>query len=324
MRNRKWIIAAAVCLSFVMVLRIVASNGIRWGVTAVLSRELGVKTELGTAHLSLSKHRIMLRDLRIMQPKGFGTGILLNAPLIEVNFDLQALKQKKIHIYQMNLQISDVVVVKNWDGVLNVDQMKSFQAGNANDGATGKAQNTQKPKDVFTLDRMKLSINRVVFKDLTGEKPKVTARYLKIKDAEFTDIASPAQLAVIAFGQSLTAISIKSALIYGAAAATGVGLIPAAAAMVLSADANAEGEYDLKAGQLFDAARKAALLLGVVNHADPKKLNISASIDGNDTDIQISESKSKRTKVVVTSRKLLVPASAVAAGTLYMIEEQAG
>jgi hypothetical protein len=86
-----------------------------------------LKTEvsIGSVSLGLLRGYVSIRDIRIAQPQGFGEGNLLKAPEFSVKVDLYSLLSPPLTVEEVSLTDWEVNIVKNADGVMNIDAIQS-------------------------------------------------------------------------------------------------------------------------------------------------------------------------------------------------------
>lgn len=313
-RTKRMLLIPGVLLGLFAVFTLFVNIGLPIILSSALSRELGATVRMDQFKVDFSERTFEIKNLNVMQPAGFGDGNMILVPSIKARVHLKELFHKTLHLSDLELSVADVVIVQRKNQAVNTDALKLNVNETKMDGEAAK-------HPPLILDKVRLTMKRVVFKDLTGDKPKVTARYLKIQDLELNGIANTTQLTTIVLGQTLQVMAIKSALLYGAVAATGVGLIPAAAAMVLTGNANDEGVFDVNYARALNAIRRTIKILGTLNSENIKEGRFNASIDDSNTDIQIIKTDQGRIQISVSSRKMLIPTPTVAAGVLYTIEE---
>ncbi len=284
-----------------------------WGVGKALSKVLGTRVEIGSASLGIISGSAKIKNIRVYQPQGFGGGLLLDAPLIQGSVKPLSIIAGEPHIRKLIIDIRDVQVVRDKNGVLNVDKLK-----------VAKVEKEDKKPDVkvkWRIDSLDLSIYRVVSKDLSGQRPSIEAHELNIKNAHFENIQSAEALVSIILMQSLQSAAIKGALMYGAATALGVSVLPVGAAFLLTGNSESHAELNVSADRAYDAALETIKIYGNPSSADKKTHSISADVMNTQTQISIQSKGWGKCTISVSSKQLILPKPKVAAGILYQIEE---
>lgn len=171
-----------------------------WALSTAVSGAIGVPVSVGSTQLDPFKGKIAIRNLRVKNPAGFKGSTMLNAPLLAIDCVPGSLLSGKPHFEEIRIDLSELVVVRNKEGKLNVNVVKPKQAG----GPSAKP-GQQKPAPQVRIDRLYLSIGKVVFEDYSaGGKPSVQTFEVGIKDREFRNIESPAAVVSLLMVEALT------------------------------------------------------------------------------------------------------------------------
>lgn len=154
---------------------------------------------------------IEIQGLTIANPEGFRERILTRIPEIYVSLDLPALlKKERIHLPEVRLNLEEVHIEKNAEGMTNVALLSSV-GGAADKGAKPRAKPVSgaKPAMPFRLDRFELTLREVSFRDhsslapgssklkvarnVVGGKlrPRKISVDLNVRKEVFTDIEDP-------------------------------------------------------------------------------------------------------------------------------------
>lgn len=88
-----------------------------------LPEMLNTEASLGSLKLGLLSGYVAIRELRIAQPEGFGEGDLLRVPELRVKISLSSLFSLPLTVEEVALTDWEVNVVKNRDGVMNVEKL---------------------------------------------------------------------------------------------------------------------------------------------------------------------------------------------------------
>lgn len=296
--------------------------------SSALTKLTGTRAEVGSLKLNLIKGNLKLKNINIHQPEGFGDGTMMSASELNINFDPGSLFEKEIQVELLNISIRDFVAVTDKNGKINADQLKfnHLAIRKSDKGAeTGDSGDISESEGIpVHIKKMNLSLERVVHKELRDDGLIVQAYEVNIKDTPYDHVDSPSELAKIILVQGLKSAAIKNALIYGTAAATGVGIIPAAAVMIATEKSGIEREYKISIRKAFKYSLKALGIIGTVKEAEITKGIITASANGCDLKVEFDKKGFNRTGIKVSARKLLLPQLATASGVLYMIEEIGG
>lgn len=170
--------------------------------SAGLSKAAHVPVEIGSTNVRFLSSAITLKNIKIFNPPSFRDRILLDAPLVAIQFDPPAFFKGTLHFRDVRLNLREIVVVKNNAGQLNVDAMKPQKE------ETRKVQEAKKsgqaPK--LLIDKLSLTVGRVVYKDysLGGGAPMVQTFDINIQDRVYTNIDNPTSLVSLIMAEALT------------------------------------------------------------------------------------------------------------------------
>ena len=176
------ILAIAVFILFVLKDAIIKAS-----IESVVSYKTGLRIEIGGLKTSFSGSSISIKDMFILNPKGFDDRIMAELPEVYIDYDLSAILKRKIHLQNIKINLKELTVVKNKDGRKNLDHIKSLKK---------EKTERQKEKDPgppgLQIDDLHLKMGKVIYKDYSsGEKPAITefdinisARYKNLKNTD--------------------------------------------------------------------------------------------------------------------------------------------
>lgn len=187
-----------VLLALVIVLLLVAAVGKNYiaktAISAGVRAMTGLKLSIDKMDVGVLKSALGINELKIYNPEGYADTLMLDMPEIYVDYDLPAFFRKKIHLEEVRIDMNRFVVVKNTDGTLNLDALKTVQK------AKEKPAVEETPKEKaaapqFQIDLLKLKVGTVVYKDYSkGAEPAVREFNLNI-DRQYENIDNPQALA---------------------------------------------------------------------------------------------------------------------------------
>lgn len=167
-----------------------------WALSAAASGAIGVPVSVGSTQLDPLSGKIAVRDLRVKNPAGFKGSAMLNAPLLAIDCEPRSLLSGKPHFEQIRIELSELTVIRNKEGKYNLNAVKFKQSGSS-------AQ--KKPAQRFLIDRLYLTIGKVVFEDYgAGDKPSVQTFSVGLKDKEFKNITSTEAVISLLLFEALT------------------------------------------------------------------------------------------------------------------------
>jgi len=183
-----------------------------------------------------------------------------------------------------------MVVVKNKDGLLNVDALKVAQKPDkpAKVPEEKKKKKKKKTKPMsMQIDALTLNIGKVVYKDYSrGEPPSVEAYDGGIKGKTYKNITSAQKMAVLIMVEAMGQTAIKGAKIYGAAAILGVGFLPAGVVGVLIGKDSGSSEFNVDYNRAYQASVDTLRDMGAIIKEDKGGGLIKAKVDGSNVTVK--------------------------------------
>ncbi len=163
---------------------ILAKTIISGGVKAITGLSLNIKS----MRIGLLNSLIDIKNLKLFNPKGFEDKLMINMPEIFVDYELGEFLKGKIHFTEIRLNLEEFTVVKNKDGVLNLDSLNVVKAKKQ---TTAKKDSKKKKLPPLKIDVLKLRIGKVIYKDYSkGGKPKVKEYDVDINE-QYKNIDDP-------------------------------------------------------------------------------------------------------------------------------------
>ncbi len=167
-------------------------------VEQAVSLVTGFPTKVDSIRYSFPE-TIHVQGLKIKNPAGFEKEIFTDIPEIYINISLQEiLKKERIHIREMRLNLQEVNVERNREGVTNLQKLASIgqTAGGKPAQTTAKpAPSKPEPALPFQLDKFVLTMRRVSFHNQGGVLPGVpvggTSVDLNVQGQVFNNINDP-------------------------------------------------------------------------------------------------------------------------------------
>ena len=299
----------------------IIKEGIGIGIKSVL----GSEGRVGNFSMSLLGQKVRIKDLKIYNPEGFPKEVFLDMPDIKVDYDLPAMLKQELHLPLIVVDMNEMVVIKNKDGLLNVDELKIIKEQKAAhpDKTNKEEKKTEKPAELkMKIDKMTLTVGRVIYKDYSQSDPPVIKVYdAGIKDKTFENISSAQQMAVLILAASMKQTAIKSAGVYAATAIMGVGFFPAAAVGVFVGDDSSSELFTQSVNTVYAKTLELVKQEGQLISENKAEGLIKAKMDGSDLNIKIGKDKSGKTKLEVSARKMFIPRPETAGAFIYKLSQ---
>lgn len=158
----------------------ILKNGIAQGaVQGVFKSMTGLDLKIGSLNLGLMAGRMEARGIQLKNPAGFKDPVMVDMPVLLVDLVPGSLLKGGAHLEEVQLDLKELLVVKNADGKLNLDSLKPAGGQKA---SAGKPAKTAKAPQI-QIDNLRLKIGRVVYKDYSkGGEPSVQVFELNLDE----------------------------------------------------------------------------------------------------------------------------------------------
>lgn len=319
MRNKKTILIVILVISCLFTLVAVRDLIIKTALAGTVSGITGARVSIAGFSLSVLRSSVRLSGFKMYNPQGFERGILADLPRINVDYDLFPLFKGKLHLRMVDIELKELGLEKNQEGKLNVDSLKVVK-----ERAGHKSGSQEKPSKpvAMEIDRLNLSMARIVFKDYSsGGEPSVQVYDINLKKS-YKDIKSAQQLAALILSEPMKHAGIKGAEIYGLAALTGVGFIPIALAATFGGKGSVEQDFETDTGRLYDVSLEVLKRIGRVSKEDKPAGLIEAQVNKADITVRLKQVSGSASRITVSARKQFLPKREIAGGVLLQISEQ--
>ena len=312
---RKFLIVVLIIILFFVVLGFSKDQLIKSVISAYLNKVTGAPVEIKSFSLGIISRSMRLSNLKMLNPKGFNKGILLDIPRINLDYNLFSFLMGKLYLEQLTLELKEVGIIKNKQGKLNVDSLKFVDKER-------KQEKSKKKKDIpLQLDIFNLRIGRLVFKDFSvNEEPSIQVYDINLNKS-YKNISSVQQLVALIMSESMKAAGIKSAAIYGISALAGVAVLPVAIAGSMVGRDSVEKKFSADFQATYSISLAILKDIGQVYLEDRDDGIIRAKVQGSKITVNIKSLNPKSTQVTVSARKFNFPKPQIAGGILYRISE---
>ena len=193
MKKRYLILIIILCVFLVLIIgkNMVIKHVLAGGVKTLT----GLKMHIDKTDMGVFSTKIALEGLTLYNPKDFPDKVMIEMPELYVDYDLGAMFKKNVHLSELRINLKEFVVVRNKDGLLNLDSLKVVKETKQESAQPDKKVKKAKPDGSFQIDVMSLKIDKVIFKDYSvGDKPKITEYPVNINE-KFTNINDPKKVA---------------------------------------------------------------------------------------------------------------------------------
>lgn len=280
----------------------------------------GAPVHVGVLSLSVIRQSIKISNFRMYNPGGFPKDILVDIPKIGVSCNLGALIKGKTHLKKIDLELKEIIMVKNKEGKLNVNSLKIMEEKEAK--APGKKVKKPAKEMNIQIDLMNLAIGRIVSKDysVAGE-PVVKVYDVNLKKS-YKNITSVQQLVTLIIFEPLKAAGMQGLKVYGISALTGVAVLPVTAALTFTGKDYVQTSFRLTMDRVYVAGLELLKQMGVVKRENKVEGIINAQVNGANVTFKLKKVNSTTTEVIVSARKLGLPKRGIASEIIYKLTEK--
>ena len=195
----KWLFRLFLLAVVLVVIAVLSVNPLLKALTEKHIRNAtGMDAEIGSFSLGLAKPTVTIKNCKVYNPQGYGGTQLLDVREIHAEYDPVALKQHRLHVKLLRVDIAEFDVVKNQIGQTNISSSTRvaslLKAGGVSRATGFLRQNGLK----FTgIDELNVSIGKARFIDLEDQQ---LNRILPIgiENCVIKNVRSPEDLAGLA------------------------------------------------------------------------------------------------------------------------------
>jgi len=175
------------------------------------ARFAGIKMSIGNVNIGLTDALVGIKNIEIMNPKGFPKGQMINIKEIYIDPETVDFLKDKIHLVEVRFDLDKLTIIRNKNGDFNFKKLtkaKKKQEGEPVEEKTKTEPAKKGKKKEFQIDSMKLKLGTVVYKDYSvGAEPKIVTFNLNL-DEEYEDITNPAMIGSIVFSKIMMKTSL--------------------------------------------------------------------------------------------------------------------
>ncbi len=208
----------------VLVLGFLKDQIIKAAIVVGAKQVAGVDVVIDHFSLSVVKHAVLIKGVKMYSPSGFPNEVMIDAPAIEVHCNVWDVMRGVLHFPYIRLDLKELRVTKNKEGKLNVNSMTFMQKANGSANSSDNAlpqtqQSKERPqapmKDIpMQFDLVRLNIGKVIYTDnSTRDKPLLKVMDINIKNKEFRNISSAAELGALVMVEAVSSTFLKNTVI---------------------------------------------------------------------------------------------------------------
>ncbi|MBI4845110.1 MAG: hypothetical protein HY810_01315 [Candidatus Omnitrophica bacterium] len=180
-------------------------------VTSGVKVVTGLDMKIDKINVGVMNSLLNIEGLKLFNPEGFEDKLMVDLPEIFVDYDLEAFfKEKAVHLQEVRLNLNEFTVIKNKEGVLNLDSLKPVQSAKKEQEEPNLAEEEPKQKQdmpKIKIDKLKLKIGKVITKDYSAKGEPVINEFNINIDETFENITDPNEIVKIILKKVLPKLS---------------------------------------------------------------------------------------------------------------------
>ena len=197
---KKILIGIVMAVAALLLLRnVVVKAAVSGGVKAVT----GVGVDVGSLDLGLFSSHVGVKELKVLNPRGFPERVMVSLPELYVDYDLGAIIKGTVHLEEVRVNLAELVVIKNAQGQVNINSLKPVQNSKAPPPAPEKPGKAPK----LVIDKVGLKVGRVVYKDYAQNPPTEKTFNINLNE-EYAHITNPQLLGGLIISKALAKTTI--------------------------------------------------------------------------------------------------------------------
>jgi uncharacterized protein involved in outer membrane biogenesis len=189
----KWLFRLFLVLFLLLALLILFLDPIAKSLAERQIRRLtGLEVVIGRLSVGLLHPTLSVQNFKLFNSDDFGGSTFIDIPALQVEYDLQAIRLKKIHLNLVRLNLGELHVVQNKDGKTNLQALQDRQKSQSPSPAFGGAK-----AEFDGIDTFKLTIGRLKF---TSDKNSARNEeaYVGVKNETLKNVKSAQDLQPLA------------------------------------------------------------------------------------------------------------------------------
>jgi uncharacterized protein involved in outer membrane biogenesis len=165
----------------------------------------GLELTIETIDVGLLAPKVDITDMRLLNPAGFPDKVMIDIPKFLVDFELASFFKKKAHFKTVELNLKELMVVRNKERKLNIDSLTAVgqkKQGGKKPVEQKEAKQGEKAPQV-TIDKLILKIGKVTYKDYSlGQTPFTKTFTIGINEV-YRDVTDPNKLVMLIIVRAL-------------------------------------------------------------------------------------------------------------------------
>jgi uncharacterized protein involved in outer membrane biogenesis len=198
------IIVGIIVVVFVLLL-VFKNILIKLAVEEGIKKVTGLELTIGTIDVGLLAPKVDVTDMRLLNPARFPDKVMIDIPKFLVDFELASFFKKRAHFKTVELNLKELMVVRNKERKLNIDALTAVGEKRQQGGKTVEQKETKQKQKTpqVTIDKLMLKIGKVVYKDYSlGATPFTKTFTIGINEV-YRDVTDPNKLVMLIIVRAL-------------------------------------------------------------------------------------------------------------------------
>jgi uncharacterized protein involved in outer membrane biogenesis len=190
---RKIAVAVVIILGFFVSLLAFKNMLIKTGLEKGTKNLTGLDLDIGDMDVGLLKSKVDITDMKLLNPEGFPDKTMIDMPKLLIDFELASIFKNIAHFETLELNLKELMVIRNKDRKLNISTLKSVSE-KTGDETRPVEQETEGETPKVKIDKLILTIGEVTYKDYSLRKTPFTKKFNIGIHEVYTDITDPKKL----------------------------------------------------------------------------------------------------------------------------------
>ena len=161
----KWLFRLVLVLVVLIVLLVVFLDPIAKAlVERQIRQQTGLPVKIGKLSVGLRRPTLSIENFKLGNSPGFGGSTFIDVPLLQVQYDLPALRSRRIHLNTVLLNLATLHVVQNKDGKTNLQAVQERARERSSSSGSGGT-----TAEFESIDTLTLTVGRLKYTSAKNE-----------------------------------------------------------------------------------------------------------------------------------------------------------
>ena len=161
----KWLFRLVLVLVLLIVLLILFRDPVAKAfVERRIREQTGLPVKIGKLSVGLRQPTLSIENFKLGNSPEFGGSTFIDVPLLRVQYDLAALRSRRIHLNTVFLNLGELHIVQNKDGKTNLQALQKRAKEKSSSAGSGEA-----TVEFEGIDTLTLAVGRLKFTSAKNE-----------------------------------------------------------------------------------------------------------------------------------------------------------